>query len=73
VKNAKRGILCGVCGRSRVEDLAVVATVKLTVAEPDPGVTLAGEKLQVDCDGKLAQAKVTDAAKGPNRGAAESV
>jgi hypothetical protein len=55
------------------EDLAVVAMVKLTEAELDPGVTLAGEKLQVDCDGKLAQEKETDAAKGPNRGAAVSV
>jgi hypothetical protein len=55
------------------EDLAVVAMVKLTEAELDPGVTLAGEKLQVDCDGKLAQEKEADAGKGPNRGATVSV
>lgn len=57
------------CGRSMAEDLAIVAMVNVTGAELDPGVTLGGEKLQVDCDGKPVQEKETDAANGPKRGA----
>ena len=38
---------------------AVVAIVTVVVAAPDPGVTVAGAKVQVDLEGRPLQAKVT--------------
>lgn len=49
----------------RTEEDAVVEMVSVEVAVPEPGVTLAGEKMQVASDGNPEQAKETEFEKAP--------
>jgi hypothetical protein len=64
-KTRKPGEVLGI----RAAEALVVATFSATGTELAPGVTLEGEKVQVDSGGRLEHVSATEAAKGPQRGA----
>lgn len=65
-QKAMSGVLGTSCqGIGKAEEDAVVEIVSVEVDAPDPGVTLAGEKLQDASDGKPEQAKETEFEKVP--------
>lgn len=49
-----------------ISDGAVVVIVRLEVVEPEPGVTLAGEKVHAASDGRPEQARDTAFVNAPN-------